>query len=61
MGKSRLQVVVSDTFESIVAMEIVATDVICRVGGTDPSEGHRAQLGLKGIINSILNIKQTLI
>lgn len=43
--KWRLQVVVPDSLESVVAVEIVAADVICRVGNADPSEGHRAQLG----------------
>lgn len=57
----RLQVVIPDSLESIVAMEIVATDVVCRVGGADPSEGHRAQLGLNGIINSFLNTGLALI
>lgn len=34
-------------------MEIIAAVIICQVGGADPSEGHRAQLGLNGIINSM--------
>ncbi len=41
------QVVVPDALESIVAVKIVAADVVCRVRGTDPSKGHGAQLGLK--------------
>lgn len=36
----RLQVVVPDSLKSIVAMEIIATDIIRRVGGADPPEGH---------------------
>lgn len=45
-----LQVIVPDSLESIVA------DVVCQVGGADPSERHRGQLGLYGIINiSIIN------
>lgn len=56
----RLQVVVPDSLESIVAMEIIAADIIRRVGGADPPEGHGAQLGLNGIINSILNSGLTL-
>lgn len=51
-----LQVIVPNSLESIVAMEIIAADIIRRVGGTDPPEGHRAQLGLNGIISSILYI-----
>lgn len=43
--RQRLQVIVPDPLESIVAMEIVAADIVGRVGGADPSEGHGAQLG----------------
>lgn len=46
----RLQVVVPDSLESVVAVEIIAADVVRRVGGADPSEGHGAQLGLEEII-----------
>lgn len=51
----RLQVVVSDSLESIVAMEIVPADVIGRVGGADPAKRHGAQLGLGEQINRTLN------
>lgn len=57
----RLQVIIPDSLESIVAMEIIAADIVCRVGGADPSQGHGAQLGLNGIINSVLNSGLTLI
>lgn len=40
-----LQVIVPDSLESVVAVEIIATDVVCRVGGAYPSERHGAQLG----------------
>lgn len=40
-----LQVIVADPLESVVAVEIIAADVVCGVGGADPSERHRAQLG----------------
>lgn len=42
-----LQVVVPDSLESVVAMKIVPTDVVGRVGGADPQERHGAQLGLE--------------
>lgn len=35
-----LQVVIADSFESVVAVEIVAADVVGGVGGADPSERH---------------------
>lgn len=41
-----LQVVVPDSLESVVAMKIVPTDVVGRVGGADPQKRHGAQLGL---------------
>lgn len=50
-----LQVIITDSFESVVAMEIIAADVICQVGCTDPSERHRVQLGLSGTINSLIS------
>lgn len=53
----RLQVVVSDSLESVVAMEIVPADVIGRVGGADPPKRHGAQLGLGEQINSTLNFE----
>ena len=46
-----LQVVVPDSLESVVAMEIVAADVVRRVGSAYSPEGHGAQLGLIGIIH----------
>lgn len=51
-----LQVIVPDPLESVVAMEIIPADVVCRVGGADPPEGHRAQLGLNGIITCIISV-----
>lgn len=40
------QVIVPDSFKGIVSMEIVATDVVRRVGRTESSQGNRRQLGL---------------
>lgn len=60
-GGGGLQVVIPDPLESVVAMEIIAADVVCRIGGADSSEGHGAQLGLHGIINSVFNLLLTLI
>lgn len=34
------QVIVANPLKSVVAMEIIATDVIVGGGGTDSSEGH---------------------
>ena len=45
-GGRRLQVIVSDALECVIAVEIGAADVIGRVGGADPSERDRVQLGL---------------
>lgn len=44
-GGRGLQVIVPNSLESVVAVEIIAADVVCRVGGADPSKGHGAQLG----------------
>lgn len=44
--KHGLQVVIPDSLKSIVSVKVVTADVICRVGGADPSERHRVQLGL---------------
>lgn len=60
-ASQRLQVIIPDSLKSVVAMEIIATDVVCWVGGADPSEGHRAQLGLNWINESIVNSGLTLI
>lgn len=46
-----LQVIVPDSLESVVAVEIVAADVVRRVGGAYSPEGHGAQFGLIGISN----------
>lgn len=45
----RSQVVVPDSLKSVVAVKVVAADVVCGVGGADPSERHRVELGLNGI------------
>ena len=45
-GGRRLQVMVSEAREWVIAGEIGAADVMGRVGGADPSERDRVQLGL---------------
>lgn len=45
--RRRLQVVIPDSLEGVVAVEIVAADVVGRIWGADPAKRHRAQLSLR--------------